>query len=425
MNLSILTRALQFEGRTIASFVLIIAVFLISVQPATAQTKSSENVNPSFTPIVEIQKEDYAKARQKFRTKLVQQNPSPQTERMPDAPTGVMMVEFPSGNLRLKAWINRPDKTEKNKIPAVVFLHGGFGFGKEDWEMTEPFRNAGFIVLVPILRGENGQAGNFTLFYDEVEDVLAAADYLSKQTFVDAKNIFVAGHSVGGTLTMLAAQASNKFRAAASFSGSPDQILFVSEGFPKDKVPFDQSNPREFQMRSPLAYAASFKCPTRIYYGSQESHFSLTSQRTAEVGSKANLNVAAIETKGNHSTHVPSSIKQSISFFEKNVDTKSAQVLKRRVVPEPQPSLVGNTTFKLKGFENAETVTLAGTFNDWNPRKLLFGKENGQWVCRINLAPGKYFYKIVVDGEWVLDPKNSTSEDDGNGNKNSVLIVKP
>ena len=57
----------------------------------------------------------------------------------------------------------------------MLFLHGGFQFGPEDWEMTWPYRAAGFIVMVPMLRGEDDQAGDFTMFYDEVDDVLAAA----------------------------------------------------------------------------------------------------------------------------------------------------------------------------------------------------------------------------------------------------------
>lgn len=119
---------------------------------------------------------------------------------MTSPPAGVSTVEFPSGDLRLKAWVNAPRADHAKKRPAVVFLHGGFGFGKEDWDMTKPYRDAGFAVLAPMLRGENGQAGVYTLFYDEVDDVLAAGEYLRKQPYVDGERLFVAGHSVGGTL---------------------------------------------------------------------------------------------------------------------------------------------------------------------------------------------------------------------------------
>ena len=387
-----------------------------------AQTKTSE---PSFTPEVETQKEDYSKAREKFRTKLLRKASAPQKDPMPETPAGVTAIEYLSGKLRLKAWINAPSNAGRNKYPAVLFLHGGFAFGKDDWDMAEPYRDAGFIVLTPMLRGENGQVGSFTLFYDEVEDVIAAADYLSKQPYVDAKEIYVAGHSVGGTLALLAAQASKRFRAAASFSGSPDQILYVRHGIRKEDVPFNLTDPRELQLRSPLAYATSFKCPVRIYYGTEEGFFHLTSQRTAELAKKRNLDVEAIRAEGSHFSELPTAMKQSIAFFEKNMSPTSAELLRQKAIPPPKPSLAGNSTFRLKGFENASVVALAGNFNNWNPRQLFFGKENGQWVCRIDLAPGKYLYKFIVDGEWILDPANPTSEGDGNGNTNSVLVLNP
>ncbi|HEV7859223.1 MAG TPA: hypothetical protein VGO91_11445 [Pyrinomonadaceae bacterium] len=89
----------------------------------------------------------------------------------------------------------------------------------------------------------------------------------------------------------------------------------------------------------------------------------------------------------------------------------------------PAPSLKGNTTFKLKGYADASLVVLAGSFNDWNQSQLIFGREGGEWVCRIDLQPGRYTYKIIVDGNWMLDPSNPDTDDDDYGNKNSVLLV--
>src|SRR5207237_1250297 len=114
------------------------------------------------------------------------------------------------------------------------------------------YRDAGYVVVTPMLRGENGQPGSFTMFYDEVDDVLAAADALAKLPYVDDKHIYVSGHSAGGTLSLLTAMASPRFRAAASFSGSPNQKTFAQQG--QYPVPFDQSNPLEFDLRSPAAY---------------------------------------------------------------------------------------------------------------------------------------------------------------------------
>jgi hypothetical protein len=90
----------------------------------------------------------------------------------------------------------------------------------------------------------------------------------------------------------------------------------------------------------------------------------------------------------------------------------------------PPPSLKGNTTFKLKGYAGAQVVVLAGSFNNWKESELLFAREGDEWVCRTDLAPGKYTYKFIVDGNWLIDPANPNTEEDEYGNLNSVLVVE-
>jgi dipeptidyl aminopeptidase/acylaminoacyl peptidase len=261
---------------------------------------------------LDLQQEDYAQARSQFRTKLLHQGRAPQGWQPVKAPAGVQEVEYPSGKLKLKAWINSPQGAGKR--PAVLFLHGGWAFGDDDWDMAQPFRDAGYVVMTPILRGENGQPGSFTMFYDEVDDVLAAAQYLAKRPYVDEKHIYLAGHSAGGTLTLLAAMASPRFKAAASFSGSPNQKSFARE-YARD-VPFNQSDMREFEMRSPIAYATSFKCPVRLYYGSDEPMFALSSATTAMRAKTKGLDVEAVSIPGDHDTAVPEAMRQAIQFFK-------------------------------------------------------------------------------------------------------------
>jgi dipeptidyl aminopeptidase/acylaminoacyl peptidase len=302
---------------TVTATILLLLVGEVKKDGRAEQKDSASKSPPSYDPEVAVQANDYGEIRKKFRTKLTQRGPSPQKERLIDPPAGVSAIEFPSGDLRLKAWINIPPVNDAGKQPAIVFLHGGFGFGKEDWEMTKPYRDAGYVVLAPMLRGENGQAGIYTLFYDEVDDVLAAREYLSKQAFVDANRLFVAGHSVGGTLALLAAEASKRFHAAVAFSGSPDQVLYCRYGIRKEQIPFDVTEAPELEVRSPLAFAKSFKCPVRLYYGTQEKHFEKTSQRTAAVAKEKGLDVEAVAVEGSHMSAVPGAMKLSIEFFKK------------------------------------------------------------------------------------------------------------
>jgi dienelactone hydrolase len=176
--------------------------------------------------------------------------------------------------------------------------------------------------MTPILRGENGQPGSYSMFYNEVDDVLAAADAFEKLPQVDPQRIYVAGHSVGGTLTLLAAMTSPRFRAAASFSGSPDQPRWAAGQ--RELVPFNLSAPgdfdeggarKEFQMRSPLAFPSSFKCPTRLYFGSQEEIFKASSNLTAVLARKKNLDVEAVEVPGDHMSSVEPAMRQAMEFF--------------------------------------------------------------------------------------------------------------
>ena len=50
--------------------------------------------------------------------------------------------------------------------------------------------------------------------------------------------------------------------------------------------------------------------------------------------------------------------------------------------------------------------------------------EKGVWARVLHLDPGKYHYKFVVDGKWIIDPKNPKVERDLSGNVNSLLEIK-
>ncbi len=309
-------------GRVWCSGVLCLAAAVATAAVSGQEAKPSPGqprpplAEGQILPEVEVQAADYADARKEFKTKLVRDVKAPGKFEPMAVPEGVSEVEYTSGSLKLRAWMNIP-ATNDGKRPGVLFLHGGFAFGLGDWEMTRPYREAGFVVMLPLLRGENGLPGRFSLYYDEVEDVLAAAEYLGRHPSVDAKQVHVAGHSVGGTLALLAAMTSARFRSASSFSASPDQVLYCKHGISQESIPFDTGNPREYQMRSPMAYAASFKCPARMYYGANEPHFQLSTERTAAVAKEHKLDVEAAQVEGGHESAVPEAMKRSIEFIRR------------------------------------------------------------------------------------------------------------
>ncbi|HEY8188454.1 MAG TPA: alpha/beta fold hydrolase [Pyrinomonadaceae bacterium] len=81
-------------------------------------------------------------------------------------------------------------------------------------------------------------------------------------------------------------------------------------------------------------------------------------------------------------------------------------------------------TFRLNDHPNAKSVALAGTFNSWNTQSTPMTRKGDDWSVSINLAPGTYRYKFVVDQvRWTVDPENLQTEDDGEGHINSVIVV--
>lgn len=76
-------------------------------------------------------------------------------------------------------------------------------------------------------------------------------------------------------------------------------------------------------------------------------------------------------------------------------------------------------------YPRAKSVQIAGDFNDWQPQQtVLEPTQDGKWELALALAPGKYRYRMVVDGQWQPDPYNENVELNPFGEFNSVLEVK-
>ena len=75
---------------------------------------------------------------------------------------------------------------------------------------------------------------------------------------------------------------------------------------------------------------------------------------------------------------------------------------------------------------DAKQVEIAGDFNNWvsSTQGQMENIEKGVWARVLHLDPGKYNYKFVVDGKWIIDPKNPNVSRDTSGNVNSLLEIK-
>lgn len=71
--------------------------------------------------------------------------------------------------------------------------------------------------------------------------------------------------------------------------------------------------------------------------------------------------------------------------------------------------------------EEIREVFLAGDFNNWNPEPMTRLEEEFQAL--MELEPGEYQYKFIVNGQWIPDPNASRVEPNVFGSVNSVVIV--
>jgi hypothetical protein len=90
--------------------------------------------------------------------------------------------------------------------------------------------------------------------------------------------------------------------------------------------------------------------------------------------------------------------------------------------PEPQTLRLVPIRFQ---DPRAKSVSVVGSFNGWSPSSTRMSRtEDGSWLAKIRLRPGRFEYKFAVDGsEWVPDPNNPDAVADGFGGRNSVLVV--
>ncbi|WP_121810983.1 hypothetical protein [Mucilaginibacter kameinonensis] len=87
-------------------------------------------------------------------------------------------------------------------------------------------------------------------------------------------------------------------------------------------------------------------------------------------------------------------------------------------------SVKPNYTFKLSGFNNAKSVHLAGSFNNFDEFGYTLAFDGKEWTVNVNLKPGKQLYKFIVDGKWMIDPGNKLYENNQYNSGNSVLWIE-
>lgn len=213
--------------------------------------------------------------RKKYETSIIAPS-DVDGEPAPEAPRELFdTIKYASPVGELKAYVT-PDPKDGKKHPAIVWITGGDCNSIGDvWsprpakndQSAKPYREAGIVMMFPSLRGGNGGPGVKESFYGEVDDVVAAAEHLAKLPYVDPERIYLGGHSTGGTLALLVAECSSRFRAVFSFGPVSDIA-----GYGVDELPFDRSRLLELELRMPGRWLHGIDRPTFVIEGTVESN---------------------------------------------------------------------------------------------------------------------------------------------------------
>jgi dipeptidyl-peptidase-4 len=154
----------------------------------------------------------------------------------------------------------------------------------------------GFVVFRLDNRGSSRRERTFTdanykqLGTVEVEDQLSGVEWLSKQSFVDAKRIGVFGWSYGGFMTLrLLSQASDKIAMGVSVAPVTDWKLYdthYTEQFMSTPV----ANAEGYQQSSIYAHVDGLKSPLLLMHGMADDNVLFTNT-TRMIDALVNRNV--------------------------------------------------------------------------------------------------------------------------------------
>jgi dienelactone hydrolase len=271
----------------------IVAVFFLALPVVAGCSREKENSSSGDSQIQSFTKMGggsqpesigmpLKEARQGFQTKLV----SKPRDSFPVAtpPSELFeIVNYDAAAGKLPAYLT-PDPKDGKKHPAIIWITAvtgqcnsigpvWFDAPKERDETAAAYRKDGIIMMFPSLRGGNHNPGQREGLLGEVDDVLAAADLLAQQNYVDPQRIYLGGHCWGSALVLLVSEYSDRFRAVFSFGPGAHA---ASYGYPSD-LPKPEGAPqavtKEHALRSPLYWLESIKKPTFVFEGRKGFHW--------------------------------------------------------------------------------------------------------------------------------------------------------
>lgn len=239
----------------------------------SAEAKTA-NIELSGQKSIKDSKLPFSELRHGFITKLTGEKKYNQKADTPPTNTQIQLVKFPTAIGDMVAYLSKIPNDNKLH-PAIIWISGGFGNDIGDvWSLQEAendqsvsvFYRSGIITMYPSQRGGNMNPGSDESAFGEIDDIIAAAEFLRRQKGVDTSRIYLGGHSTGGTKVLLTAACYHKFKGVFSFGAVPS---YGDYGF--ENLYFDIGNLTEIELRTPILWLSSIKTPTWIIEGTEGS----------------------------------------------------------------------------------------------------------------------------------------------------------
>ena len=187
-----------------------------------------------------------------------------------------------SDDLKINSILYSPRRlVPGKKYPGIVLNHGGMKgaeFPVRAW--SEDLASKGFVVIVPQFRGQGGSEGHFEFARGEVNDSLCALEYLKSLPYVDPGRIGMAGYSLGGLVTLRAAERVNGLKAIVVMSALSDPVKFFEglSGTPDRKRRVERYM-HEIEEASPLASLDKIDAPVLVMHGEVDGTVSVEESR--------------------------------------------------------------------------------------------------------------------------------------------------
>ena len=190
-----------------------------------------------------------------------------------------------SDRVQIDGWVFQPPPhLSKEKIPAILYVHGGpkTAFGYSLMHELQVYTASGFAVICTNPRGSDGYTEEFADIRGEYGkrdfmDLMEALDHVIENfSFVDGARVAIAGGSYGGFMTNWAVGHTDRFRAAVtdrsiaswmSFFGTSD----IGTYFTEDQMAGDPwADEEKLLALSPLRYAKNVKTPLLVVHSFED-----------------------------------------------------------------------------------------------------------------------------------------------------------